>query len=468
MAIQRLSEKLRANPERTILQPFEIGEERTKKIIERVNSLPGDFAEKLLGEVMKDFGKRHNNFKEKLFLNFKKIEHLTGNNIPENKKYLLGAYFSKEYSIEAAALFNPSIVPHPDQSRLKPGMTRIILSLRATGEGHISSIEFRTGIIDEENNIYLDPVSNQTELAEVVNGKNFSAKEIQSKRKYFDDIEEKLIKALPESFSKEEFYKTAQTLKHADGKSIAALLDYIDSNYEIKFNSGTKINERVIFPYSKSESMGMEDMRLVKFTEDDGTQKYYGTYTAYNGRSFRVQMLETTDFTNFEIKTLHGNAVKDKGMALFPRKINGKYFMVGRQDGENISIMESDDLHYWRDYKLLKQPEQSWEFVQLGNCGSPIETEKGWLLITHAVGYFRKYVISACLLDINNPDKVIASMKNPLISPDENEREGYVPNVVYSCGSLLHKNELIIPYAMSDSVTGFAKIEINELLNEMI
>ncbi|KAB2842731.1 MAG: glycosidase, partial [Melioribacteraceae bacterium] len=238
------------------------------------------------------------------------------------------------------------------------------------------------------------------------------------------------------------------------------------SNYKCTFDDFSSLSERVLFPNSPSESMGLEDARFVKFI-DNGKSKYYGTYTAYNGKTFRTQIIETYDFKKFEIGTLHGSMVQDKGMALFPRKINEKYFITSRQDGENLFLMQSDNLYYWNKSDLLLEPDKSWAFVQLGNCGSPIETEKGWLLITHAVGPFRKYVISTLLLDIDNPSKIIGSLNKPLIEPNEIEREGYVPNVVYSCGSLIHNKTLIIPYAMSDSSCGFAKIKVDELLSNL-
>ena len=230
--------------------------------------------------------------------------------------------------------------------------------------------------------------------------------------------------------------------------------------------SPISLSERVLFPISKSECAGMEDARFVKFVDKNGF-KYYGTYTAYNGRLFRTQLIETTDFCRFEIGNLYGNSIQDKGMALFPRKIKNKYLMTSRQDGENMFIMSSSDIYHWTGAKVMKMPELPWEYIQIGNCGSPVETEKGWLLITHAVGPMRKYVISAMLLDLDDPSKVIGSLKEPLIQPNEIEREGYVPNVVYSCGSVAHKENLIIPYAFSDSACGYARVKISDLLKKL-
>ncbi len=466
MIIKRLTERLKGNSKRVIFLPFVMDEDRTKKIINRVAGLPDSVAESLLAEVVRDFVNRHSDLDGKLLRNFKKIEYLVNEQITPVKKYLIGAYFSKEYSVEAAALFNPSIVLHPDQSGLKPGSARIILSLRATGEGHISSIEFRTGEIDKELKIKLDPSGTICELPEI-DSKKFTADEIKKKICGLNAAGTKLLESLPRNFTKEEFELIVKNYDYQDDKGVGDIIDYIDANYNLLFSLSSELNERVIFPYSGSERMGMEDLRLVKFKDEKNRIKYYGTYTAYNGSSFRVQMIETMDFSEFKVKTLHGAAVKDKGMALFPRKINGKYYMTGRQGGEELSIMESDDLYRWDNYRTLKSPEYDWEFVQLGNCGSPIETEFGWLLITHAVGFFRKYVISACLLDLENPAKVIGTLKSPLLSPNENEREGYVPNALYSCGSIVHNDNLIIPYAMSDSCTGFARVSVSELIDKM-
>ncbi len=240
----------------------------------------------------------------------------------------------------------------------------------------------------------------------------------------------------------------------------------MDTNYELEASSNVHLNEKVIFPYSRGESMGMEDARFVKF-ENEGQYCYYGTYTAYDGKHIKTQLLETTEFDVFKIRTLYGAAVSDKGMALFPEKVNGKYAMISRQGGENINIMFSDNLYFWEDFQILMEPHYQWEFVQVGNCGSPIKTTKGWLLLTHGVGTMRTYVISAILLDLHDPTRIIGRLDKPLLEADENEREGYVPNVVYTCGFLLHGNHLIIPYALSDSATAFATIALDEILKEM-
>lgn len=432
--IQRLTPKLFPDPKRVLLQFFELNPARTKKVIQRVSSLDEKEVINILNKVFNDFSKRHKNFEEIILSNFKKVEKYIQSPylMSRDRKMLIGSYFSKEYSISAAALFNPSMVPHPDQSKIEKDSLRFVMSLRATGEGHISSIEFREGIIDKNSEVHL-----------------------QKKSRYI--TQSKIIKLKQDEILIEKLKYTAN--------SKSEIKDLLDSNYICNFSDDVQLSERVLFPYSKSESVGMEDARFVRFN-DKNDFTYFGTYTAYNGRKFRTQIIETKDFRNFKIGTLHGNAISDKGMALFPRKINNKYVITSRQDSENIFIMLSDNIYYWNDAKIIKSLDQPWEYIQVGNCGSPIETNKGWILITHAVGPMRKYVISAVLLDLENPSKVIGSLTDPLIEPNEEEREGYTPNVVYSCGSLVHRNNLIIPYAFSDSACGFASIKIPELLKK--
>ncbi|MHB1688995.1 MAG: glycoside hydrolase family 130 protein [Ignavibacteriaceae bacterium] len=472
MQVKRLKKKFKANSNRVILQYFNVGTpQRINNVLNRIKALSGNEVSKILTTLEKDFSGRHQDFRQILLDNYSQVEKYVenSNGISENRKLLIGSYFSKEYSVEAASLFNPSIVSHPDQKFMKPGMMRFVLSLRATGEGHISSIEFKSGIIDENNEVLFDEETRFATLPKKDETKKFNKNFLSDK---VPNIDKEILKLLPESFTSSEAEKI---LSESEAKKnsvlhdqIKQIYDLLDSNYEIQFAEGASISERVIFPVSKSESHGMEDVRFVKFFNDDGSSTYFGTYTAYNGFSFRTQLIETKDFRIFKVHTLHGEAVQDKGMALFPRKINGKYVITSRQGGENLQIMYSDNLHSWKKFDLLQMPKEPWQFVQLGNCGSPVETEKGWLLITHSVGAFRKYSLGAMLLDLNDPSKIIGSLKTPLLEPNEEEREGYVPNVLYSCGSLVHSGELIIPYAMSDSSTGFAKVNLNELLEKII
>lgn len=436
MIVKRLNKKIQPNSKRVVLQFLQLSKERSERIINNVLQLSDNQSDIILNNVIRDFSNRHRNFESKLYSNYLKVNQYIKLNkkINQSKKLLIGSYFSKEYSISAAALFNPSIVQHPVQSNLEKGSIRFIMSLRATGEGHISSIEFREGLIKNDLSISLIEASR---YCSIPNDVRFYKKDVLNKKLKFNDESEDSIK------------------------------DILDSNYSCSYDDGIPINERVLFPISKSECVGMEDARFVKFVEN-GNSTYYGTYTAYNGKSFRTQLLQSNDFVNFNISTLHGNVIKDKGMAIFPRKINNKYVITSRQDGENLFIMTSKNIYSWDSVEKLKTPEHPWEYIQIGNCGSPIETDQGWILITHAVGPMRRYVISAILLDLENPAKVIGTLSEPLIEPNEKEREGYVPNVVYSCGSMIHNNHIVIPYAFSDSASGFASVNISKLLRKFI
>lgn len=472
--VNRLNIKIKANPERVIPLFLHLnGKYRIDHIVSKVLELDEKKAEETLNQIFIEFENRHYKFKENIAANYNKIKQYVPSpeNLSDSRKLLLGAYFTKEYSIESAALFNPSIVAHPDQSGLKEGELRFIISLRATGEGHISSIEFRTGIILKNGNIILDTLPPKLSGTNKTDNPKYSRDFVVKISIFYPEFHPLVLEKLPHQFSKTEAFNLITNLSNDTEINLIstqeALEDILDTNYDIIFDKETLLNSRVIFPSSKAESMGMEDVRFVKFTDKNET-KYIGTYTAYNGKNIQPQIIETEDFCSFKVRALHGDAVSDKGMALFPEKINGKYAMIGRQGGEYISIMYSDDLYYWDTYKVIQKPEREWELIQLGNSGSPVKTSAGWLLLTHAVGPLRKYVISATLLDLNNPEKVLATLDKPLISPNSEEREGYVPNVVYTCGILQHANNLVIPYAMSDSATSFATVNINTLLIELL
>jgi len=475
MKITKKDIRFYASPKAVITQFLNLpGNDRVKNIIERVEKLTDENVDECLDKIKKDFANRHHNLDEILLRHFKKVENQFKEKdlslLSSQKKLLTGAYFTKEYSIESAALFNPSIILHPDQSGLQQGEQRFIMSLRATGEGHISSMVFKTGIVNKQNNIILDESSRFfTKLSKNENV-DYEKSFIEKRSVFFKGFKKELLYILPEKFT------ASKALQIIDGNEIskdAAFDDSIqflkiilDSNYELESSANSPLDEKVIFPNSKSESMGIEDVRWVKFT-DNKKAIYYGTYTAYDGHRIKTQMIETTDFDVFKIRTLYGDAINDKGMALFPEKINGKYVMISRQGGEKISIMFSDDLYVWDKSQILMEPLYPWELVQLGNCGSPVKTDKGWLLLTHGVGIMRTYVISAILLDMENPSIILGRLNKPIIEANSEEREGYVPNVVYTCGLLLHGNTLIIPYAVSDSATGFVTIELNEILNEL-
>jgi predicted GH43/DUF377 family glycosyl hydrolase len=390
----------------------------------------------------------------------------------------LGGYFTHEYSLEAVSLCNPSIVPHPDQSDVPPGSLRFILSLRATAEGHVSSIVFRSGILDGGGNITIDlPTRYSIEPTQVPNStfeKPLFERKLQELH-LMGDFNREVLNSLPDAFTMDELRASVgRAVKHLpesereSTKLIAReTLMLANSNYEVQFEPESSLSERVLFPVTPSQSNGIEDARFVVFHNEHGLSCYYATYTAYDGKMILPQFIETSNFLRFKFITLNGPAVENKGMALFPRKINGRFAMLGRQDAENIYVMFSDHLHFWHSMQLILEPKFSWEFIQLGNCGSPLETKAGWLVISHGVGPMRKYCIGAFLLDRDDPTKVIGRLPEPLIKPNGSERDGYVPNVVYSCGSLVHAGQLIVPYGISDYATMFATIPLDQILAAM-
>lgn len=418
---------LRPDPTRVIVRPFKPATEprdlnptdktRANHIVDRVLALDADAAARQLDDVLENFIGRHRNLLRAFEARADEMEDALAvhASFTQAQRQLVGAYFLNEYSFEASALFNPSIVAHPDQSGAPPGALRFILSLRAVGEGHISSLTFRSGMIAADGAVSVDPTTRLASSPTIL---------AQTQGPAGDDV-------------------------------------------EVAFQSGEDISERVIFPITASQSNGIEDARFVQFSDGE-RQVYYATYTAYSGRAIRSELIETSDFVSFRLSTLKGSAARNKGMALFPKRIGGRYAMIARQDNENLYLIYSDDLYTWDDggHALLK-PEFPWEFVQIGNCGSPIELDAGWLLLTHGVGPVRKYSIGAALLDKNDPSKVLARLPEPLLRPDPSEREGYVPNVVYTCGALRHHDKIVFPYAVSDTFSNFATINIASLMNAM-
>ena len=350
---------------------------------------------------------------------YDQIEELLGLNgaeIGDEKRQLIGAYFCHEYSYAAAALMNPSAVPHFDQSGMPAGSMRILMSMRAVGEGHISSVAFREGIITEQQQLKLapePPFATATDTA--IRGED----------------------AQPEG--------EVTVYRHRDSTL-----------------SGT-----VIFPITTAQSKGLEDLRIVQFTHDDGSVEWIGTYTAYNGSVIQSELMRTRDFRAFDLVPMTGAAARNKGMALFPRTIGGQYMMMGRSDGENLFLLKSDSLTHWDDGEKILTPVFPWELVQIGNCGPPIELDEGWLVLTHGVGAMRKYSIGAALLDKNDPSKVLGRTREPILAAVDQDREGYVPNVVYSCGAIRHGDQLFLPYGIADSSIGFAFVPITELLSRM-
>jgi len=478
--VRRTSVTLHPDRTRVLIRPFNLASgERAGKICAQVMALSDREVHALAEQVQAEFGERHLKIREFLKRRFEHVRHSlrAGRRVSEERQLVLGAYLTHEYALEAAALFNPSIVPHPDQSDLPPGSLRFILSLRATGEGHISSITFRTGFLGADGEITINtPTRYCLEPAQAPNAsyeKRLFGRKLQELG-LAGDLSRQALDGLGESFTLEELrasvslaVKRLRARNQESGAAARKTLMLALSNYEVQFAPDSRLSERVLFPTSPSQSNGIEDARFVLFTNDDGRRTYFATYTAYDGKMILPQFIETPDFLHFKFITLNGSAVQNKGMALFPRKVTGLYAMLSRQDYEIIYVMFSDHLHFWNDARLVLKPKFPWEFIQLGNCGSPIETEAGWLVLSHGVGAMRKYCMGAFLLDRNDPTKVIGRLREPLIKPDENEREGYVPNVVYSCGSLLHGRQLIIPYAMSDYATTFASLPLDEVLGAM-
>ncbi|MDA3928301.1 MAG: response regulator [Prolixibacteraceae bacterium] len=484
LEVIRQSLKLAPDPTRVFSKFFFPGTpERAKSLISKVIGLPHESCRAMLNQTLREFSGRHRNISQIFEKHFNNIQYLLhelnikAEDLRYEKKLIIGSYFTAEYAIEAAAIFNPSIMKSPDQSNLEYEQTRVIISLRATGEGHISSIVFREGIIDKNHNITLDPQGVYVDQPNAI--RNF----VYDKNNFYRKLEEmnikknivtKIMDQLPNEFEypqlEEVIQKSIKGQKLSDSKKhvIQSIKWLADSHYEITFSLDTSLSERVLYPTSSFESNGIEDARFVRFTYDDGSVMYYATYTAYDGHTILPKLLETIDFYKFRVMPLHGKMSHNKGMALFPRKIKDKYAMISRIDGWNNYIMYSDNINVWEKSKIIQSPEFPWELVQIGNCGSPIETEKGWLVITHGVGPVRKYCLGAILLDLDNPEIVIGQLDHPILCPNENEREGYVPNVVYSCGCIAVNDVLIIPYAASDTSSSFASIKLDVLLEELI
>jgi predicted GH43/DUF377 family glycosyl hydrolase len=481
LTIERKPVKVIPDSRRVIARFFFNGDERAVELIKKVLGLSKEEVFALISPLLQDFSKRHRNITKKLHRHCEKVKkyiELAGANyddLDEFTKLLMGSYFTHEYSIESAAFFNPSIVEDPDRTNLEDGQQRVIISFRAVGEGHVSSVVFRRALIDRHNNITVIPAGNYIDEAEKIRNA------VYQKRLFLRKGEDEGINA---HFLKTVDEKLGDTFEYEDLKTIVLaakaettdlrtirqynlILALSDSYRKITFSHDTDISDRVIFPISDLESRGIEDARFVKFTRENGTIVYYATYTAFDGSYIMPKLLKTTDFYEFKTSPLNGAGAKNKNLALFPRKINGKYAMLSRIDGWNNYIMYSDSINVWEDPIKIQSPEYPFEFVQIGNCGSPIETAEGWLIITHAVGPMRRYSIGASLLDLINPEIEIGRLDEPLILPNPDEREGYVPNVVYSCGSIIHNGELIIPYGLSDHSSSFATVNLKTLLDRL-
>lgn len=477
--VHRKDVRFFADSKKVIARFLALSPERTQNLVNRVLEMPETMAVQVLNQTLREFAMRHRSITRIFEANFNKVKWVIGNNlksVSHEKQLLIGAYFTLEYSIEAAAFFNPSAVEAPDQTDLEDGQKRVIVSLRATGEGHISSIVFRQMIIDANNDIQVMPSARRVEVTDVVKD------HLYKKSSFTDKLEEMnlptelihlVLDQLQERFNYPDLVKAKI---HAMGTlaedspyrtELEKIIWLADSHYELHFSLDTDITERVIFPVSDFENRGIEDARFVKFTYENGQTTYFATYCAYNGMTILPKLIQTEDFYNFKIRPLHGWGAQNKNLALFPRKINGKFVMLSRIDGVNNYIMMSDKVTVWEDPIMIQQPKFPWEMVQVGNCGSPIETEKGWLLLTHGVGPMRRYSLGASLLDLDDPTKEIGRLSEPLLVPNMEEREGYVPNVVYSCGSIINNDEVVIPYAMSDYASSVMTVSLPALLDKL-
>jgi predicted GH43/DUF377 family glycosyl hydrolase len=416
MRIVREPTTLSPDQSRVLLRSFDPGgPQRIASIASRIAALGETEVNRLLNEISAEFSARHHDVGGRFLARFEEIRSRIGwpDDISAERRMLTGSYFLAEYSLESAALFNPSIVPHPDQSGLPEGSLRFILSLRATGEGHVSSITFRTGIVHHGHPI-----------------------EVHSSNGFLTEPQ--------------------QVTDTHPGE--------LSPDHEVQFSIDLDLSQRILFPKTPSQRNGVEDARFVRFFDEDGLPLYYATFTAYDGKAVRPELVETADFLRFRFFSLKGPAATNKGMALFPRKVKGRYVMLSRQDNENIHLMYSSNIYQWAESNVLLHPAFPWELVQIGNCGSPIETEAGWLVLSHGVGPMRKYCLGAFLLDLDDPSKVIGRLRDPLLQPSPREREGYVPNVVYSCGGLIHGDRLILPYGIADHATGFATVPVADIL----
>lgn len=472
---------LRPNSARVFVRPFIPSDPaRIRNILGRALALSEEETVQQLAAVTAEFGDRHQGLRTAWRQNFDRVRsHLfTDRPCSEARQLYIGALFSGEYALESAALFNPSIVPHPDQSGLVADQLRFILSLRATGEGHISSIEFRTGVIGADHSVTIDPPSRYVSAPALNPNPTFRKTVFLHKLMemgFENEWSAEVMRALKRDFSLVELELAMRRASQDLGplprevqRTTECVRWLAESNYEVHFDPSVAVAERIIFPVSSNESNGMEDARFVRFVEDDGSIIYLATYTAYNGRAILPQLLETTDFLSFRARTLNGQAVQNKGMAFFPRRLDGRYAMISRQDDENLYLMFSENPHFWSEPQILRRPRQTWEAVKIGNCGSPIETDRGWLVITHGVGPMRQYCLGAILLDLHDPSRVIAELTKPLVRATGAEREGYVPNVVYTCGALIHGGRLILPYGVSDTLTTIVTIELEELFGAMV
>jgi predicted GH43/DUF377 family glycosyl hydrolase len=484
LRLTRTPQRFLPDPKRVITRRFHPSDgadgssSRVKAILDRVLAIPEEDVPAMLEGLLREFSPRHRDFEKVLDRHCCTVSHHVDRGKPwsRERRLLIGAYFTHEYSIEGAALCNPSIVPAPDQSGLPPGTLRFIMSSRAVGEGHISSIGFRSGMIEPDGGLIFDSTSPFASAGTRKPNPSFHKDLFEAKLREVgvdNEVSQLVLSRVSDRFSTEELdaacaSSTTQSIPAVMRRETLEVIHWLaTSNYDVTFQPESSISERVIFPDGPNESRGMEDARFVRFVENDGSVTYYATYTAYDGHDILSQLIATPDFSHFRVRTLNGACVQDKGMALFPRRIGGRFAMLSRHDGESLHFMTSDNVQFWSDAEELRIPCHPWEFIQIGNCGSPIETEAGWLVLTHGVGPMRRYAIGAILLDLEDPRRIIGQLAEPLLTPAPDEREGYVPNVVYTCGGIAHNGQLILPYGFSDTGIAIATTPIDDLVSRL-
>ena len=483
--VHRTQTVLRADPRRVLARFFVPGHElvlnqesRASNVLDRFLALSEDDASAALAQVHQRYAGRHRDLDEVLHASYAQIAHRLppGSDLGTTHRALLGAFFSHEYAVAGAALLNPSVVAHPDQTGLGPGQCRFVMSVREIGEGHISSIGFRTGVFGPDEQLHIDEPDRQLDAGTVI-------ATAQQRELLRAKLEEEganaeslgfLISRLPARFDANDLSAAVELLieqreTRRDSARVAELARAVaSSSYELVHQRDVPLSARVLWPRSPLECRGMEDARFVRFVDDDGTVDYRATYTAFDGQRVCPQLIMTKDFVRFQISLLAGPAARNKGLALFPRRVGGRQLALSRWDRESTTLATSDDGAWWADAAMVHRPVRAWELTTTGNCGSPLETEAGWLVLTHGVGPMREYAIGALLLDLEDPRRVIGDLHEPLIAADTDEREGYVPNVVYSCGALIHGQRILLPYGAADSSIRFAVIDLADLLARLL
>jgi len=475
LQIHILPVTLRSDDRRVIIRPFIVSDSRALRILDHVSKMDHQEIDQSRDWLDRTYSHRHQSLVTVCLEHYEAAALAVGwtTHLSVDQRIVAGSFFSMEYAIDSAALFNPSITPHPCQLNLAAGELRFVMSLRATGEGHLSSIVFRTGIIHADDSVTISTLPTRLSRLRKSPDRSYQSSIFRRKLTEMDSMNpqvDAILKALPDQFNLEQLVGMIES-KIAGGEAPAGLRAarwLAESNFRIDVPANVNLEDLVIFPMSADDSNGIEDLRLTRFVEDDGTTLYCGTYTAYNGKRTLPMLLTTDSFKHMEFHSLNGRCALNKGMALFPRRVDGDLLMCGRIDGERLFLMRSRALHFWDNATVLAEPTLPWEVMLIGNCGPPVETERGWILLTHGVGPMRTYSLGALVLDRNDPSKIIGRLREPLITPSESGREGYVPNIVYTCGCIIHGDDLFIPFALADKITNMAVVKVDALIDQAI